>query len=102
MSHQDEFWQLCKAGELIELDPRKGRALNIAAGFGNEADSILAVFQAASGVKLSDVQIQDAKATGLEVAAAGEHSVHSLVERWAQVGGLESFAAALKVAMIPA
>lgn len=102
MNPQDEFWQLFKAGELIELDPSKGRAVNIAATFGSNAESILAVFQAASGVKLSESQIQDAKTTGLEVAATGEPSVRSLVERWAQVDGLVSFAAAVKAAMIPA
>lgn len=102
MNSHDEFWQLFKAGELIELDPSKGCALNIAATFGSNAESILAVFQAASGVKLSESQIQDAISTGLEVAATGEPSERSLVERWAQVEELESFAAAVKAAMIPA
>jgi len=102
MNHQDEFWQLFKAGELIELDSSKGCALNLAATFGNNAESILAVFQAASGVKLSESQVQDAKTTGLEVAATSEPSVRSLVERWAQVDGLKAFAEAVKAAMIPA
>jgi len=102
MNPQDKFWQLFKAGELIELDPSKGRALNIMATFSNDAESILAVFQVASGVKLSESQVQDAKTTGFEVAAKGEPSVRSLVERWAQVDGLESFASAVKAAMIPA
>jgi len=102
MNPQDEFWQLFKAGELIELDPSKGRTLNSAATFGSHAESILAVFQAASGVRLSESQTQDAITTGLEVAATGEPSVRSLVERWEQVAGLESFAAAVKAAMMPA
>lgn len=102
MHSQDEFWQLFKAGELIELDPSKGRALNIAETFGSNAESILAVFQAVSSVKLSESQFQDAKTTGLEVAATGEPSVRSLVERWGQVAGLESFAASVKAAMMPA
>lgn len=102
MNPQDEFWQLFKAGELIELNPSKGRALNIAETFGSNAESILAVFEAASSVKLSESQFQDAKTTGLEVAATGEPSVRSLIERWEQVAGLESFAAAVKAAMMPA
>ena len=102
MNPQVEFWQLSKAGELIELDSSNGRALNFAATFGTNTESILAVFQAASCVKLSESQINDAKTAGLEVAATGEPSVRSLVERWAQVDGLESFAAAVKAAMMPA
>lgn len=97
-----EFWQLFKAGELIELDPSKGRSSNIAATFGSHAEGILAVCQAASGVRLSKSQTQDAITAGLEVAATGEPSVRSLVERWEQVAGLESFAAAVKAAMMPA
>jgi hypothetical protein len=102
MNHQDEFWHLLKAGELIELDSNKGCTLNLAATFSINAESILAVFQAASGVKLSESQVQDAKTTGLEVAATSEPSVRSLVERWSQVDGLKGFAAAVKAAMIPA
>lgn len=102
MNPQDEFWQLFKAGELIELDPSQGRGLNIAATFGSNAESILAVFQAASGVRLNESQIHDAITTGLEVAATGEPSVRSLVERWVQVDGLVSFAVAVKAAMMPA
>ncbi|HEJ2342743.1 TPA: hypothetical protein ACWLUJ_005712 [Pseudomonas aeruginosa] len=102
MNPQDEFWQLLKAGELIELDASQGRALNIAATFGSDAESILAIMQTASGVRLSESQTQDAIATGLAVSATGEPSVRSLVEHWEQVAGLESFAAAVKAAMIPA
>lgn len=102
MNPQDEFWQLFKSGELIELDASKGHALNIAATFGIHAESILAVFQEASGVRLSQSQAQDAISTGLEVAATGDPSVRSLVECWENVAGLESFAAAVKAAMMPA
>ncbi|ORE47691.1 hypothetical protein BKN49_05700 [Pseudomonas aeruginosa] len=102
MNHQDEFWQLFKAGELIKLDTGKSHTLNFAATFESDAESILAVFQAASGVKLSNDQIQAAKATGLELAAMGEPSVRSLVERWSRVDGLEDFALAVKATMIPA
>lgn len=102
MNPQDEFWQLFKASDLIELDSSTGRPLNIAATFANDAESILAVFQAASGVKLSDAQAQEAITTGLEVAIAGEPSVRTLVERWALLDGLENFAAAIKAAMMPA
>ncbi len=102
MHSQDEFWQLFKAGELIELDHSKGRAQNIAETFGSNAESILAVLQAVSSVKLSESQFQDAKTTGLEIAATGEPSVRAMVERWGQVAGLESFAAAVKAAMMPA
>ncbi|WP_137162225.1 hypothetical protein [Pseudomonas asiatica] len=85
----------------IELDPSKALPINVAATFSSDAESILAVFQVATSVKLSDAQVQDAKTTGLEVAATGEPSVRSLVDRWAEVSGLESFAAAVKSAMIP-
>ncbi|WP_218826465.1 hypothetical protein, partial [Pseudomonas aeruginosa] len=42
------------------------------------------------------------KTAGLELAAGGEPTVRSLVERWALVEGLEDFAAAVKAAMMPA
>lgn len=96
---QDEFWQTIKAGELIEFDPSKSCTLNFSATFGSDAESILGVFQAASGVTLSDPQLQTAISTGLEVAATGEPSIRSLVERWAQEEELENFAAAVKTSM---
>ncbi|EMH7958342.1 hypothetical protein ACJYHJ_004204 [Pseudomonas aeruginosa] len=98
---QDEYWQLFKAGELIQLDAGEPRVLNLASSFHSDADSILGVFEAASGTKLSDSQLRAAKTAGLELAAGGEPTVRSLVERWALVEGLEDFAAAVKAAMMP-
>lgn len=98
---QDEYWQLFKAGELIQLDTGEPRVLNLASSFRSDADSILGVLEAASGTKLSDSQLRAAKTAGLELAAGGEPTVRSLVERWALVEELEEFAAAVKAAMMP-
>ncbi|WP_422768485.1 hypothetical protein, partial [Pseudomonas aeruginosa] len=82
---QDEYWQLFKAGELIQLDAGEPRVLNLASSFRSDADSILEVLEAASGTKLSDSQLRAAKTAGLELAAGGEPTVRSLVECWALV-----------------
>lgn len=102
LRRQYEYWQLFKAGELIQLDAGEPRVLNLASSFRSDADSILEVLEAASGTKLSDSQLRAAKTAGLELAAGGEPTVRSLVECWALVEGLEDFAAAVKAAMMPA